>query len=240
MKATSLDLGVVSEAGYLAENPEHLEVYSQLQHLHITNSDLCVLLSCAMRGYTSDGTPVPAQVIAGFGAEMCTLTGCQDEGKFLQAISSPDSSVDVDASDGAIRKALTSASSIRDATHDIEAELVIRLSRALAIEESDIDVTRPLHAYGGMPVPSTHTWNDNGLLTSTLVDSLVAVDLRNWISRELAADVAIADILSPMPIQQLALKIASVCSLIPKKVMAEQLAEVTKELDAWSAASTSA
>lgn len=78
------------------------------------------------------------------------------------------------------------------------------------------------------------------MLISTLVDSLVAVDLRNWISRELAADIAIADILSPMPIQQLALKIASVCSLIPKKVMAEQLAEVTKELDAWSAASTNA
>jgi hypothetical protein len=153
MKATSLDLGVVSEAGYLAENPEHLELYSQVQHLHITNSDLCVLLSSAIRGYTSDGTPVPAQVIAGFGAEMFTMTGCQDEGKFLQAMSSPDSSIDADASSGAIRKALTSASSIRDATQDIEAEVVVRLSRALAIEQSDIDVTRPLHAYGGMLLP---------------------------------------------------------------------------------------
>lgn len=151
MKATSLDLGVLSEAGYLAENPEHLESYSQVQHLHITNSDLCVLLSSAIRGYTSDGTPVPAQVIAGIGAEMFTMAGCQDEGKFLQAMSSPDSSIDADTSAGAIRKALMSASSIRDAMHDIEVELVVRLSRALAIEQSDIDVTKPLHAYGGMP-----------------------------------------------------------------------------------------
>lgn len=64
------------------------------------------------------------------------------------------------------------------------------------------------------------------------VDSLVAVDLRNWISRELAADVVIADILSPMPIQQLALKVASVSSLVPKSVIATQLADITKELNA--------
>jgi hypothetical protein len=61
------------------------------------------------------------------------------------------------------------------------------------------------------------------LLITSLVDSLVAVDLRNWISRELATDIAIADILSPMPIQQLSLKIASCCSLIPKEVIAEQI-----------------
>jgi hypothetical protein len=150
MNATSLDLGIVSEAGYLAENPEHLESLSQVQHLHITNSDLWALLSSAIRGYTSDGSQVPAQVIAGFGRELSTMAGCQDEGKFLQAMSSQDSAVDDDAGAGAARKMLASALSIRDAAHDIEQELVARLGRALRIEQSDLDVTKPLHAYGGM------------------------------------------------------------------------------------------
>ena len=156
MKATSLDLGVMSEAGYLAENPEHLEAYSQVQHLHISNSDLWVLLSSAIRGHTSDGVRVPAQVIAGFGREIFSVAGCQEEGKFVQAMSSSDSAADEDAGAGAIRKALMSASSIRDAAHDVELELITRLGRALAIEKSDIDVTKPLHAYGGMYIAHPH------------------------------------------------------------------------------------
>jgi hypothetical protein len=69
----------------------------------------------------------------------------------------------------------------------------------------------------------------------TTVDSLVAVDLRNWISRELSAEVTLGDILSAMPIQLLSLKVATLCSLIPKDVKAEQATEVTKEVEAWMA-----
>lgn len=49
------------------------------------------------------------------------------------------------------------------------------LSNALAISIQDIDSSKPLHAYG--------------------VDSLLAVEMRNWLKRELDADLAVFDIM---------------------------------------------
>jgi len=50
-----------------------------------------------------------------------------------------------------------------------------KLARALSIESEDVDADKPLHAFG--------------------VDSLVAVELRNWIAKEFAADVPIFEIM---------------------------------------------
>ena len=53
--------------------------------------------------------------------------------------------------------------------------LLQKLSRALSIVPEDIDVSKALHAYG--------------------VDSLLAVELRNFFTKELGADVAIFEIM---------------------------------------------
>lgn len=53
--------------------------------------------------------------------------------------------------------------------------LARKLARALAIKPDDIDVTQPLHAFG--------------------VDSLVAVELRNWMGSQFAADVPVFEIM---------------------------------------------
>ncbi|KAI4673620.1 Type I Iterative PKS [Alternaria novae-zelandiae] len=53
--------------------------------------------------------------------------------------------------------------------------LARKLARALSIPPEEIDVNKPLHAFG--------------------VDSLVAVELRNWIGKEFAADIAVFDIM---------------------------------------------
>lgn len=50
-----------------------------------------------------------------------------------------------------------------------------KLARALAIEAPDVDVGKPPHAFG--------------------VDSLVAVELRNWIAKEFSADVPVFEIM---------------------------------------------
>jgi acyl carrier protein len=49
-----------------------------------------------------------------------------------------------------------------------------KLARALSIEAEDIDTRKPLHAFG--------------------VDSLVAVELRNWIAKEFASDIPIYEL----------------------------------------------
>ena len=49
------------------------------------------------------------------------------------------------------------------------------MSKALSIPPEDIDTSKPLHAYG--------------------VDSLLAVELRNYFAKEMEADLAIFDIM---------------------------------------------
>lgn len=51
-----------------------------------------------------------------------------------------------------------------------------RLARTLSIKPEDIDTRQALHAYG--------------------VDSLIAVELRNWLGKDFAADVPIFEIVS--------------------------------------------
>ena len=51
-----------------------------------------------------------------------------------------------------------------------------KLARALSIPPEDVDADKPLHLYG--------------------VDSLVAVEIRNWITSQFAADMPVFELMS--------------------------------------------
>ncbi|PVI00072.1 polyketide synthase PksD [Periconia macrospinosa] len=68
------------------------------------------------------------------------------------------------------------ASSIEEKTAIVLDSLVRKIARALSIKAEDVDVEKPLHLYG--------------------VDSLVAVELRNWIAKEFAAEVPVFELMS--------------------------------------------
>lgn len=63
-------MGVVSDVGYFAENPEQFDKFDHLSAIHINEQDLHQLLNCCMANATADGKQIPAQVIAGFGKEI--------------------------------------------------------------------------------------------------------------------------------------------------------------------------
>lgn len=65
--------------------------------------------------------------------------------------------------------------SLAEAAQTVTEALVKRLSLALLMPVEDIDISKPLYGYG--------------------VDSLLAVELRNWFARELRADVTVFDIM---------------------------------------------
>lgn len=67
------------------------------------------------------------------------------------------------------------ATSLGEATRILTEGLVKKLAKALSIPADDIDTSKPLHAYG--------------------VDSLLAVELRNYFAKELGAEVAIFDLM---------------------------------------------
>ena len=79
------------------------------------------------------------------------------------------------------------------------------VAACLQIDESAVQVTRPLHAYG--------------------VDSLVALEIRAWIFRQLKVDITTIDLTGKAPIKALVGQILST-SLIVSEALREQRCSV--------------
>ncbi|KAG8157435.1 hypothetical protein KVR01_012819 [Diaporthe batatas] len=75
----------------------------------------------------------------------------------------------------AVAELFRQADSPEDRAAVVVDALVNKLARALTIKPVDLDVTQPLHAFG--------------------VDSLIAVELRNWMGKQFAADVPVFEIM---------------------------------------------
>lgn len=103
------------------------------------------------------------------------------------AASSSDGEVGNNAIDYAA--AFTRAHSLTEAGARVADGLVAKLARALAVPPDDIDPSKPLHAYG--------------------VDSLLAVELRNWFSEKINADVAVFDVMGSTSITALGVTVAA-------------------------------
>ena len=82
----------------------------------------------------------------------------------------------------------------------IEENLVLKLSKSMLCNPEDINTNKPLHSFG--------------------VDSLVAVEVRNWIFKELKSEVTVFDIMDPQPLTALCGKIAERSKLISNELKA--------------------
>jgi hypothetical protein len=78
---------------------------------------------------------------------------------------------------------LTNATSIADAAQVVVSALVTKLSKSLAIPETELDTNKPLHAYG--------------------VDSLLGIELHNWFPKKLGLDMAVFEIMGATSISAL-------------------------------------
>lgn len=83
---------------------------------------------------------------------------------------------------------LKSASTTDDAAALVTSWLSAKLAQLLGIPGIDIDTTRPVHAYG--------------------IDSLVAIDLRNWFEREIGARIEIFTLMGNISLEELAARAA--------------------------------
>ncbi|TDZ33845.1 Reducing polyketide synthase FUB1 [Colletotrichum spinosum] len=90
---------------------------------------------------------------------------------------------------------IAAAGSAEDAEQVVLDALLAQLAKMLSYELADLDPSRPLNAYG--------------------VDSLVAVELRVWMTKEVGADVSVFEITSGQRIRQLAGKAASTSRFRP-------------------------
>lgn len=196
LPGTALAVGAVMDVGAFADNSyfeNFLEKFEHLASLTVKIEEVMIIVETLMKGRTADGRPVPPLLAMGFTEKLkregeITSLWPQDR-KF-------DHRIEVREDDGAggaekvkVGQLLAEAADLQSAGQIVEGALKANLAKAMTSSAEDIDGDKPLHVYG--------------------VDSLKAVEVRNWLFRELKCDVSVFDILSPIPLTELSVKIAS-------------------------------
>lgn len=203
-KAVSLDLGIMRDVGVLAETGITDNLREWVEPCGIREDEFHALVENVLGAELNDSGYVPAQLPTGF----ATGRTVQDFGisrpwyfddpRF--SILARTGVTQTDGGEGSEKKALSVQKQIANATSIAEASaavmnaLVDRVAKSLQSAVSDIDTSRPLHAFG--------------------VDSLVAVEVANWVFREVKTKVTVFEILSSIPITSLAEKIALKSNLL--------------------------
>lgn len=218
LAACSLNFGFVAGIGWAAENvkiSEENKADWDLTSLH--PPEVWSLVESAITGYSHAEAPMPTQMV--------TCTGSGGQGQQMKmvrtAIHFGDPKyaflrqLDVRGEGGGgaqseaneLRSKLSAAPSLPIAADIIEAALAAKLAKAMSMAPEDIDTSKPVSAFG--------------------VDSLIAMEIRNWVFGILRATVGIFDILRSGPILQLAAKIAENSLLISDEIKADSLKETS-------------
>ena len=197
LKATSLDLGMILSVGFVAENADligHLrtEGFSAMreEEFHAMLDDLC-------NPHLEQPSLLKAQISTGFEIpEILRSKGIEEPGwmfeplfRHLFQIRTLTGGGD-SAEESVNYSLLLAAVESHDAATDIIYNAIVKkLCKALNIEPQDVDPSKPLHAFG--------------------IDSLVAVELRTWLLKEIGAEVAIFDIMGGGSVRTLAALVAT-------------------------------
>lgn len=183
----SIDLAAVTEVGYLADSDpsRQQEVAKNVGSATVNESEVLALLALAI---TSDlNKSSQTQFITGLEAPDALDTFWLNDSKFSsirEAVESVMNESQKDSKELPLRVAVQSASTRADAIHICYQALVIKLAAVLGMNPEDMDVSTRVSALG--------------------LDSLVAIEIRNWIAREADANVQVLELLSSESLIKLA------------------------------------
>lgn len=196
LPASSIDLTAVSDAGYLAENLDAAaEVARNLGSDTICEVEVLALLEAAIDGHLA------------LTCNSHTITGVRitspapfwtDDAKFKHARLAAEAAV-AEGSDGqavafSFNDALRAAQSLEEARNIVCNGLTNKISSVLMLDIEDMDVTASLSNYA--------------------LDSLVAIEVRNFITREFEANLQVLELLSSGSIETLAQDICTKSRLV--------------------------
>ena len=196
LPAVTLDLGVITGIGYLAANKELSEGMERQGFEGTNEKKLMALIKSAIVDPRREG--VLAQTITGLGNwKQGVSLGNFDAPLFAhfrrQALGSGDSRREVSTADN-IRQDLRQCKTIDDAAANICAALIGKLAARLSTPVENIDPSKTMSEYG--------------------VDSLVAVEVRNWIAKEIESMMPILELLANHSLLQLSARIAQRSKLV--------------------------
>ena len=203
LPACTIDIGIVEGVGYIAENKEREAAILAGAHDNLVEDELLALVKASITGQF-------------FGNEdQQTLTGFKlladkpfpfwaSDPKFVHVVAAIRSNALSDASENggiAVRHRIKQADSPELATELTCQALIKKLSNLLMIATEDIDPRKPVVAYG--------------------LDSLVAVELRNWITIDLDANVLLMELMNSPSLEHLAGKIVTKSTLVDHLLFSE-------------------
>lgn len=195
LPAVSLDLGVITDVGYLAENKELAARMAQQGFQGTDTPTLMSLIEMAISEPRREGAL--SQVITGLGE--------WKEGQSLSNFDAPlfahfrhqffgNREPQQEESAETLREDLRLAKNVDEAAGVIYNALSGRIAAHLSMPVDTINPSSPISEYG--------------------IDSHVAVELRNWISKKMESTVPILEILASGSLLELAAKIATKSNLV--------------------------
>jgi hypothetical protein len=204
----SIDIGTILGVGWIAENIEAAELayLRSIQYLGMRFDELLLLIQAAITGHTMEDRLTPTVLAAGLGTGGMALQQDADlpfwfadaKFRYLKMVGThlDNDTSDLDGDSVPVSAQLKAVSSIEEANEIVVTALTNKLAKQLLMSPDDLDSTKAVSRLG--------------------VDSLIAVELRNWTFRELGADVGMFEILGDEPMCSLAVKIAGMSKFLPK------------------------
>lgn len=203
--ATSIDLGLMLDIGLVAEEKNGMKRRNleRKGFVGMKEDEFLAILELAIQGLHQKDRA--AQIITGIKTKSPS-----DEQESEPAVDKPSwmsspifshlSKLDVRSSStnkqGAqsIQTRLEASESMNEAVSIVLDAITVKLSRSLMIDVVELDPSRPTSTFG--------------------IDSLIAVELRNWFQKEMKAEIPVFEILQANSLQTLAYKVTEKSSLV--------------------------
>lgn len=181
----TLDLGAFLDIGFVTQSAGLKARWEARRAMAVTEDELFALLDCYCTQRSQAQQRPPAQAIFGISG----YVGDKSTGHYFRkpmlrtlALEDEDSSQAGTGQQGNqssnqihFETVFAASKSLAAAGEAVNKALLEKLASSLALSREELDADTPLHAYG--------------------VDSLVAVELRNWFAKEVHAELAIFDVL---------------------------------------------
>jgi hypothetical protein len=195
-KAISLDLGMMLGVGFVAENQE---VVSNLKFhgcVPIKEDELLAIMDYCCNPNLPLTNRLNTHITFGLETPLSMRRQGMEESWWMRfapfthlfQMGDLEGSHFEDSS-ASLEPGLRAAAGVDEAASLIYDALVEKISKILAVAKEDIDENKPLNSYG--------------------VDSLIAIEVRNWFMKEAGADVAVFDIIGGASLRQLGYTVAA-------------------------------
>ena len=202
LPAIALDLGVVEDVGYIAENATakltltdlYADMFEGEKRLNVTENKLHALLQAAIDGDIENGASVLTGIWLKPGDVPTFWEGDPKFAHYRRAAASIEAGTSSKSKEVPVKQLLKTAQTSESINKIFMDSIISKTSSILMIPIDDIQASESITEYG--------------------LDSLVAVEIRNWMARDLGATMTLIEILTSPSIELLAEMVASKSTLV--------------------------